>query len=456
MRVAASVLELIGQTPMVQASRLDTGLCQLYIKLESQNPGGSIKDRIGAYMIDAAERRGDIKPGGLLVEATAGNTGLGLALTAALRNYRLLIVMPDKMSREKVFNLQAMGAEVIMTRSDVTKGHPDYYQDLAKRLAEERGGYFINQFGNPDNPAAHFSATGPEIYEQMGKSVDAIVLGVGTSGTLTGLTRYFKEKSPDTRFVLADPEGSILAEYIKTGQIGKARRWLVEGIGEDFIPTIADLSAVSQAYTISDAEAFATARLVLRKEGLLLGSSSGTLIAAALRYCREQKSPQRVVTLGCDTGAKYLSKMYNDFWLSERGFVPLPATGRLDDLVTRPYRANATVSVTSDDNLATAHDRLREGGFSQLPVVDNGQFIGAITEADLMRAACEDQLSFEVPVKRVMNPGFPRMKTKESVASLAERLSIDPAIAIEDEQGFVGLITRSDYLTWIRNGGSHC
>ncbi len=455
MQVVSGVLDLIGRTPMVAASRLDTGPCHLFIKLESQNPGGSIKDRIGLYMIEAAERRGDIRPGDLLVEATAGNTGLGLALTAAIRGYRLLIVMPDKMSREKVFNVQAMGAEVIMTRSDVGKGHPEYYQDLAARLATERSGYYINQFSNPDNPAAHVATTAPEILEQMDGRVDAVVVGVGTSGTLTGLSRYFQKHSPQTRFVLADPEGSVLAGYIATGNLGQAGRWLVEGIGEDFIPEIADLSAVERAYTIPDAEAFATAREVLRKEGLLLGSSSGTLIAAALRYCREQTEPLRVVTLGCDTGAKYLSKMYNDFWLAERGFVKTPATGTLADLVTHPYRANATITVGPQDTLAIAHDRLREGGFSQLPVVRAGHLVGALTEADLLRAACEEGLSFAAPVSRAMNTGFPRLGVEEPVAVLAERLAIEPAIAIEDDEGFVGLVTRADYLTWIRNGG-HC
>ncbi len=452
MPVARSVLELIGHTPMVEAARLDTGSCRLFIKLEALNPGGSIKDRIGLSMIEAAEQRGDIKPGDLLVEATAGNTGLGLALVAVVRGYRLLIVMPDKMSREKVFNVQAMGAEVVLTRSDVHKGHPEYYQDLAERLAGERGGYYINQFANPDNPAAHEATTGPEILEQLDGKVDAIVLGVGTSGTLTGVSRYFAKASPQTEFVLADPQGSVLADYIKTGELGQAGRWLVEGIGEDFIPSIADLSAIKSAYTISDAEAFATAREVLQKEGLLLGSSSGTLIAAALRYCRVQTQPKNVVTLGCDTGAKYLSKLYNDFWMMERGFIAPPQTGTLADLVTRPHRANATVTVGPDDTLATAHDRLRDGGYSQLPVVRDGRLVGAVTEGDLLRAILEENLGFDQPVKRVMNAGFPRLDTHEPRSILAERLAMEPAIAIEDGNEFLGLVTRADYLTSIRNG----
>jgi cystathionine beta-synthase len=453
MRPVASVLDLIGDTPMVEASRLDTGPCQLFIKLEALNPGGSIKDRIGVSMIEAAEQRGDIKPGDLIVEGTAGNTGLGLALVAAMRGYRLLIVMPDKMSREKVFNVQAMGADVVMTRSDVQKGHPEYYQDLAARLAEERGGYYINQFGNPDNPAAHEQTTGPEILEQLEGKVDAVVLGVGTTGTLTGISRYFRKHSPETEFVLADPEGSAVAEYIKTGELGEATRWMVEGIGEDYIPVIADLESVKQAYSIPDAESFAVAREVLRKEGMLLGSSSGTLIAAALRYCREQTEPKRVVTLGCDTGAKYLSKVYNDFWLAERGFIPVEETGTLADLVTRPHRLNATITVSPEDTLATAHDRLREGGFSQLPVVREGRLVGGITEGDLLRAATDMALPFDAPVARVMNPGFPRMDAGAPRDWLVERLSIEPAVAIENGNEFIGIVTRADYLTWFRNHG---
>ncbi|MGH8428064.1 MAG: pyridoxal-phosphate dependent enzyme [Gammaproteobacteria bacterium] len=451
MPIATSVLDLIGNTPMVEASRLDTGRCRLFLKLEALNPGGSIKDRIGRHMIEAAERRGELKPGDLIVEATAGNTGLGLALVAAIRGYRLLIVMPDKMSREKVFNVQAMGAEVVLTRSDVQKGHPEYYQDLAERLAGERGGYYINQFANADNPAAHAATTGPEILEQMDGKVDAVVLGVGTSGTLTGMTRYFAQASPATEFVLADPEGSVLADYIATGKLGKAGRWLVEGIGEDFIPSIADLSAVKRAYTISDAESFATAREVLRKEGLLLGSSSGTLIAAALRYCREQTEPKRVVTLGCDTGAKYLSKFYNDFWLAERGFLTPDPSGTLNDLITRPHRHHATVTVGPEDTLSTAHNRLRDGGYSQLPVVRDGRLVGAITEGDLLHAVIDLSLPFEAPVGRVMNAGFPRMSVNDPTEWLAERLAVETAVAIEDGDEFLGLVTRADYLTWIRN-----
>src|SRR5579859_2474730 len=314
-----NVIDLIGNTPLIETSRLDTGLCRLFLKLESFNPGGSIKDRPALSMIEAFERDGTLRPGGTIIEATAGNTGLGLALVATLKGYRLVLVVPDKMSREKIFHLKAMGAEVVLTRSDVGKGHPEYYQDMAQRIAQETGAFFVNQFGNPANPLAHETTTGPEIWEQMDHDVDAIVCGVGSGGTITGLSRYFAKASPETEMILADPVGSVLADYVRTGKYGAAGSWLVEGIGEDFIPPIADLSRVKKAYSISDDEAANTVRDLLGREAILAGSSTGTLLAAALHYCREQKKPKRVVSFVCDSGNKYLSKVFNDYWMMIRG-----------------------------------------------------------------------------------------------------------------------------------------
>ncbi|HZW58776.1 MAG TPA: cysteine synthase family protein, partial [Woeseiaceae bacterium] len=309
MKVYSNILEMIGRTPMLEVSRIDTGPCRLFLKLELVNPAGSIKDRIGLSMINEAERRGDLQPGDTIVEATAGNTGLGLALVAQQKGYHLTLVLPDKMSQEKIFNLRAMGADVVLTRSDVSKGHPEYYQDLGRRIAEEKGAYFINQFGNPDNPLAHEQTTAPEILEQMDNDVDAIVLGVGSSGTVSGISKYLEKHAPGVELVLADPVGSILADYINSGELKeKNAGWLVEGIGEDFIPDIADFSRVKKAYSVSDDESFGMARELLRKEGVLAGSSTGTLVTAAVRYCREQTAAKRVVTFACDTGNKYLSK----------------------------------------------------------------------------------------------------------------------------------------------------
>lgn len=321
MSAADSVLALIGDTPLVEVHKLDTGPCRLFLKLELANPGGSIKDRIGLSMIAAAEADGRLRPGMTLVEATAGNTGLALALVGAAKGYPCIIVMPDKMSAEKRRHLEALGAEVILARSDVTKGHPEYYQEVAERLAAARDDcWYVNQFENPDNVRAHAEGTGPEILAQMDGRVDAIVLGVGSGGTLSGIAQHFAAASPDTEFVLADPEGSILTAVVEGREPEPAGSWQVEGIGEDFLPSILDMSRVTKAYAIGDAESFATARALLAAEGILAGSSSGTLLAAALRYCREQTEPKRVVTLACDTGNKYLSKFYDDAWLAEQGY----------------------------------------------------------------------------------------------------------------------------------------
>ena len=343
METQRTVLEGIGHTPLLELTRLDTGPCRLFLKLENQNPTGSIKDRIALAMVEAAEQAGSLAPGGTLIEATAGNTGLGLALVAAQKGYKLILVIPDKMSQEKIFHLRALGADIRMTRSDVGKGHPEYYQDIAERLAAEiPNSHYINQFANPANPRAHEQGTAPEVWEQMQQQVDAVVAGVGSGGTITGMSRFFAEHSPATEMVLADPEGSVLAPYIASGQMGEAGSWLVEGIGEDFLPPVCDLSRVRKAYSVSDAQSFHTARELLRLEGILGGSSTGTLLAAALRYCREQTSPKRVVTFACDSGNKYLSKMYNDHWMFDQGLLDRPATGTLVDLIARRYQEGST------------------------------------------------------------------------------------------------------------------
>jgi len=284
-----SVTELIGRTPLIQLHKLDTGPCSLFLKLENQNPGGSIKDRVALSMINEAERTGQLRPGGTIIEATAGNTGLGLALIAAQKGYSLILVVPDKMSREKIFHLRALGAQVVLTRSDVNKGHPAYYQDYARRLANELpGAFYIDQFNNAANPLAHRTTTAPELFEQLDGQIDAIVVGVGSGGTLGGLQAWFAEHSPQTEFVLADPAGSVLADQVENGRHHDAGSWLVEGIGEDFIPPLAHIEGVNRAWRITDREAFTTARDLLKTEGILAGSSTGTLLAAALKYCQAQ------------------------------------------------------------------------------------------------------------------------------------------------------------------------
>jgi len=446
-----AVIALIGNTPLVQVTRLDTGPCTLFLKLESQNPGGSIKDRIGVAMIGAAEREGRLQPGGTIVEATAGNTGLGLALVGRAKGYRVVLVVPDKMATEKILHLKALGAEVHITRSDVGKGHPAYYQDMAAALAKDLpGAWFADQFNNPNNPLAHEQTTGPEIWEQTGHDVDAICVGVGSGGTITGLTRYFRQVQPQLGFVLADPLGSIVAEYTRSGKVGQAGSWAVEGIGEDFIPSIADLSAVTAAYSIDDETSFGTARELLRAEGILGGSSTGTLLAAALRYCREQTAPKRVVSLVCDTGTRYLSKVYNDQWMLDQGLLKRRHYGDLRDVISRRMEDGNVTSVTPGDALLTAFQRMRLADVSQLPVLDGGRLVGVIDESDLLLSVHADASRFKADVSTAMTDAPETIAPGASLAELEALLDRGLVAIVADASGFHGLITRFDLLNHLR------
>ena len=450
MAVDRSILESIGNTPLVELTRFETGPCRLFAKLENQNPAGSIKDRIGLSLIEAAERDGKLGPGGTLIEATAGNTGLGLALVAAQKGYRLILVIPDKMSQEKVLHLKALGADIKITRSDVGKGHPEYYQDMAERIARETGAFYVNQFANPANPLAHETTTGPEIWAQMGHRLDAVVVGVGSGGTLTGLARFFARVAPGVEMVLADPEGSILAPLVATGRKVEAGSWLIEGIGEDFVPPICELDRVRRAYAISDAESFAAARELLRREGILGGSSTGTLLAAALRYCREQRQEKHVVTLVCDSGNKYLSKMYNDFWMFDQGLLARPSQGDLTDLIARRHAEGSVVTVTPEDTLATVHRRMKLYEVSQLPVIEGERLVGIIDESDLLLALTSDAEAFAEPVRRAMVSRVETIAPDAPIDALLPIFARDHVAVVEKDGKFVGLVTRIDFINHLR------
>ena len=403
----ARLLDLIGNTPLVEVTKLDSGPCRLFLKLESANPSGSIKDRPARAMIEAAEAAGRLKPGGTIVEATAGNTGLGLALVGGQKNYRTVLVVPDKMSREKILHARALGAQVHITRSDVGKGHPDYYQDLAQAITSRtEGAIFINQFENPANPASHEATTAPELHKQMDGDIDAIVVGVGSGGTLTGIGRFMKRISPKTEMILADPVGSVLAPLVNSGAMIEAGSWTVEGIGEDFVPPNCDLSLVKAAYSVTDQESYAAARNLLRKEGIFAGSSSGTLLAAALRYCKLQSKPKRVVSLVCNSGAKYLSKVFNDSFLAQEGWIERTRSGTVRDLVINRHEEGGAVEVRPQDTLRTVFARMRAADVSQLPVIEGDKIVGLVDESDLLAALLTDTddqgHGFNRPVKDVM------------------------------------------------------
>ncbi len=449
-----AILSMIGETPLIEITRFDTGPCHLFLKLENQNPTGSIKDRIALSMIEAAEEEGKLEPGGTVIEATAGNTGLGLALVAVAKGYRVVLVIPDKMSQEKISHVKALGAEVVLTRSDVTRGHPEYYQDVAARLAGEiSGAFYVNQFGNPANPLAHERTTGPEIWEQMRHDVDAIVVGVGSGGTLTGLGRFFNRVKPrrGIEMILADPKGSVLCGYVKTGKLKEAGSWAVEGIGEDFIPEILDMSLVTDAYEIDDEESFAVARDLLRKEGIFGGSSTGTLVAGALRYCREQEKPKRVVSLVPDTGNKYLSKMYNDFWMAEQGFIHRHSHGDLSDLISHRYEAGEVITVGPTDTLLTAFKRMRSADVSQLPVVDqNARAVGIVDESDILVKVNRDSSHFNDRVENAMTDKLETLPPTAKINDLLEVFERGRVAIVMDNDKFLGLITRTDLLSYLR------
>jgi cystathionine beta-synthase len=449
--ITPPALHLIGNTPLVHLTSFDTGQCELFLKLESQNPGGSIKDRMAVAMVEAAERDGHLKPGSTIVEATAGNTGIGLALVAAIKGYQLILVIPDKMSPEKIAHAKALGADIRLTRSDVGPGHPLYYQDMAARIARETpGAHHINQFGNPANPLAHEISTGPELWDQMEHRVDAIVCGIGSGGTMTGLSRFFARVQPSSEMVLADPEGSSLGPLVNTGQHVPSGSYAVEGIGGSCMPAIADVSRVSCAYSISDQDSFQTARDLLKRTGIFGGPSSGTLLAAALRYCQAQTSPKRVVTFVCDTGSKYLSKMYNDFWMLDQGYVQRPSSGTLRELISRRYEEGVVITVAPDDTLLTAFQRMRVADVSQVPVIEEGRCVGVLDESDLLIAMHGDPAKFHSPVRVAMTSRLETISADEPISAVTNILNRGLVALVTSGDQFAGLITRSDFLSYLR------
>ena len=425
----------------------------MYVKLESNNPGGSIKDRIGLSIIEEAEKSGELKPGGTIIEATAGNTGIGLALIAALKGYRIILVIPDKMSREKILHLEGLGAEIVLTRSDVPEGHPEYYQDLARKILSETPGAFLaNQFSNPANPLAHRTGTAPEIWEQMGGNIDAVVAGVGSGGTLTGLAEYFKSQDPSISMVAADPEGSIVADAILKGEYSyEGGSWLVEGVGEDFIPNNFELSLMDDAETVSDKEAFEVLQVLLKEEGILGGSSTGTLVAAAAKWCRKQKEHKNVVTFICDTGNKYLSKAFNKSWLHDNNLLDLEKFGDLRDLINRRADKGEMITVSSGDSLLVAYNRMRASDISQIPVINEGELLGVLDEEDLLFCVSKDPAEFSSEVSMHMIDKLDILQSDASEEELLAILSEGKVAIIYEEQTFIGFITKVDLINYYRN-----
>ena len=452
MTIHTSLLSMIGNTPMLKLTAFDTGPCELFVKLESQNPGGSIKDRVGLAIIEEAEKSGELKAGGTIIEATAGNTGIGLALVAAIKGYKIILVIPDKMSREKILHLEGLGAEIVLTRSDVPEGHPEYYQDLARTIvAKTPGSFLANQFSNPANPMIHRTTTGPEIWDQMDGNIDAMVAGVGSGGTITGLAEFFKEKNPDIQMVAADPEGSIVADAVIKGSFAyDGGSWLVEGVGEDFIPDNLNVDLLDAAEVVTDKEAFQTLQILIREEGVLGGSSTGTLVAGAVKWCQKQTSPKRVVTFICDTGNKYLSKAFNKSWLHDNDLLEVEIAGDVTDLINRRADQGDMISVTASDTLLTAYKRMRASDISQIPVLDGERLVGVLDEEDLLFNVSKSEKAFTQLVTEFMVTDLDVLPVGASEEDLLKTLTQGKVAIIYDGDTFVGFITKVDLINHYR------
>lgn len=448
-----NILEAIGRTPLIRLNTITKGLkSTIYVKVEAFNPGGSVKDRIGLAMIEAAERQGFLKPGGTIIEATAGNTGVGLALVAAIKGYRTIFVMPDKMSSDKISLLRAYGAEVVITPTSVPPDSPDSYNGVADQLAREIPGAFRpDQFTNPHNPLAHYLTTGPEIWEDSGGKAEVFVAGMGTGGTISGTGKYLKEKNADIVVVGADPEGSILSG-------DSPRLYKVEGIGEDFIPKTFNRQVVDEMVRVSDKESFNAARRLAREEGLLVGGSSGTTVAAALKYAERLKDPRYIVALLPDTGRNYLTKIYSDSWMQENGFWEGKAVTRTSvrEVLSQKKHLPPIISVHARDVIGKALRLMREYNISQLPVIDDGTVEGSLHEASVMKILHDGVDLTRQQISGIMGKPLPTLD-EETDVSEAYRvlLSGATAVVLTKKSAPAGVITRADLINyWAKARGN--
>jgi cystathionine beta-synthase len=455
--VASTVLDLIGDTPLVPLNRVGRGQpYRLLAKLEFLNPGGSVKDRIGPTLIDDAEARGLLKPGGTIVEATSGNTGVGLALVAAVRGYQAVFVIPDKMSSEKIRLLRAYGARVVITPSQLPPDHPMSHYSVAKRLAREiPNAYYPNQYVNEANPNAHYRTTAPEIVRDAGDGLAAVVCTVGTGGTVSGIGRYLKEHRPQVKVIGVDPKGSVLGPYFRTHELTKAVPYKVEGIGEDMVPKTVDFSVIDEFIEVEDRESFRMARRLAREEGLFTGGSSGSAVVGALRYLDRRPFPDgaTVVVILPDSGDRYLSKFYSDEWLRENRFLDEGADA--GDLLVAKEFSPALVSVDATTTVRSALDLLRHHGIGQIPVLSGTENIGSLSEEEILRATLNDQTVLERTVAAVLGPPFGEVRRDEPMGDVVRRLKQERALLVRDSatRAIVGILTRHDLLTFLSDRG---
>jgi cystathionine beta-synthase len=447
-----NILQAIGNTPLVRLNRAAAGTrATILAKLEYMNPGGSVKDRIGIAMLEAAEKKGEIRPGGTLIEGTSGNTGMGLALAAAVKGYRCIFTMPDKMSQEKIDALRALGAEVIVTPTQVDHHDPRSYHSVARRLSREiPNSMFPNQYENPANALAHYQTTGPEIWEQTEGKVTHVVIGVGTGGTITGVARYLKEKNPAIRVIGADPQGSIFAEMFRTGQKPQVQPFKVEGIGQDEMPANVDFSVIDEIHAVSDKDAFVKTRVLARSEGIFAGGSAGAALHVALTVAAPLDETSLMVLVIPDSGARYLSKIYNDNWMKENQFLEPAVHARAGQVVReKARRAETLVSVPLGVTVGDAVNLMREHGISQVPVIEADEVVGGMSEGRILAILIADPTARTKPVAEYMEKPFPVVSEDASLAEVAQHMDRDTtAILVKQQRGY-DIITKSDLIFFL-------
>ncbi|HEX5876206.1 MAG TPA: pyridoxal-phosphate dependent enzyme [Pyrinomonadaceae bacterium] len=449
MEFQENILGLIGNTPLVRLNRLARDVkAQVYAKMENLNPGYSVKDRIGIAMIEAAERDGLLKPGGTVVEATSGNTGIGLALAAAVKGYKCIFVMTDKASVEKSRYLKALGADVVITPVSAKPGTPNHYVSTAKRIASETpNSFYPDQYSHPANPEAHYRTTGPELWRQTEGKITHFVAGLGTGGTISGTGRFLKEKNPNIKIIGADPYGSIFKTYKETGSIVEATPYLVEGIGQEIVPPNVHIKYVDQVINVTDRESFELSRLLGRMEGIFCGGSTGTNLAAALRVAADLDENAIVVFIVCDTGEHYLTKHHSDEWLKEKRLLePQKITAGLISGTKKPQAPKSLVSVKPSDTVGEALQKMDDLGVTQIPVLEEGRAVGALRESRVLAKVVRNRDLLSSPVSEVMEASFPTVDVDASSTEVTRRLQTSPAVLVEEYGRIIGIITRHDVL----------
>ena len=448
-----NILETVGRTPLIRLNRITLGLRpQIYVKAEFMNPGGSVKDRIGISMIDEAEKKGLLKPGGTIIEGTSGNTGMGLALVAAVRGYKCVFTTTDKQSKEKVDLLKALGAEVIVCPTAVEPADPRSYYSVAKKLAREiPNSYYPNQYDNPTNPEAHYQSTGPEIWEDSEGKITHFVCGMGTGGTISGAGKFLKEKNPQIKIIGVDPEGSLYYDFFKTGEVAKARTYVVEGIGEDFFPSTMDMKIMDDCLLVNDEECFVVARRLAKMDGLFTGGSGGGCISATLRIAKDLGPDAFIVALLPDTGMRYLSKVYNDEWMRERGYVDSPVSITAGEIVLAKHKSGKVRELIIARPYQTVFHALKtmqEQDISQIPVFEEAVPIGTIYEDQILNLALQGKDLRKLVVREVMSKPLPSIPKSAPVERITHILSHDhPAVFVEMTDSKMEILTKYDLMS---------